>query len=83
MSLSGEVCPARRRLVVSSRYQPDHWFTKSRRIAVLPRDASESGSETNDERSAARSDPRRDRPEVSRGHSSHGILEGVAVKGRT
>jgi len=23
---------------VSSRYQPDHWFTKSRRIAVLPRD---------------------------------------------
>jgi hypothetical protein len=83
MFLFGEVCPTWRCGVGSSKYQPDHWFTKSRRTGGLPPGASETGSETTGGRSALRSNPRRDRAEVSRGHSSRGTGDGAAAKGRT
>ena len=83
MSLSGEVCPTWRCSVDSSDNQPDHWFTKSRRTAALPRGASESGSKANGLQSAPWSNLRRDRTEVSRGHTSRLSAEDWAVKGRT
>jgi hypothetical protein len=83
MSLFGEICSRWRCGAESRTYQPDHWFTKSRRTAVLPCGASERGSNASGRQSAPGSNPRRERTEVSRGHISRRGLGDRAVKGRT
>ena len=83
MSLSGEICSTWRCGVVSPEYQLGHWFTKPWRTEGLSPGASERDSKASGPQSAPGSNPRRDRTEVSRGHTSRFSLEGWAVKGQT
>ena len=67
--------PTWRCSVDSSANQPDDWFSESRRTAALLRGASERGSKTIGLQSAPGRDLRRERTEVSRGHTSRLSLE--------
>lgn len=59
--------------------QSGNWWIKPGRTGVLPSCASEQGSKQPENRGAPRSNPWRDRAEVSRGHSSQtpGVMPGT------
>jgi len=59
--------------------QSGHWWNKPGRMGRLPSRASEQGSDQPSTHGAPRSNPWRDRTEVSRGHSSPtpGVMPGT------
>jgi hypothetical protein len=60
-------------------YQSGHWYIKPGRTGRLSARASERGSKQPGNHGASRSNPWRDRTEVSRGHSSQmpGVIPGT------